>query len=224
MNLASAWKRTLQVGFVIAITTLAWFNLSASIMAVCAVVLAAFYSRLDTLVEFSFGPLKAKIERNLTESEILISRLKKFTAIQARAANSASVHTGRFASEDDWIFQSVKRVEAGLRELEIPEDEISEARSEFVRLTIRDAASAATGGSYVPGLGGDSEREWRELQDAKVIDPDAISAFLIRWNQLTPERVQRIEDIRWMMANNDVRDVEQYMRAHTSVPWEDGQV
>jgi len=118
----------------------------------------------------------------------------------------------------------VKRVEAGLRELEISEVEIVEARSEFVRLTIRDAAIAATGGVYAPGLGGDSESEWCELRNAKVIDPDAISAFLLRWNQLTPERIQRIEDIRWMMANNDVRDSEQYMKAHTSVPWKDGQV
>ena len=212
-----------RIVFVAVITCLAWFNISASVMAVCAVVLVAISSKLESLVEFSFGPLKAKIERNLSESEKLLSDLKGFASIQARAANAACVWTGRFASGDDWIFQSVKRVERGLKDLGATEDQLIEARSDFVQLTIRDAAIAATGGNRVPALGGSSDDEWRNLRGAHRVDPDRVQEFLSRWGKLEPERLLRIEDMRWMIANRDVRDAEQYMRAHTPVPWKEGQ-
>lgn len=217
------WIQLLNVAFVICITALAWLNLPASIMAVSAVVLVVVGGKLESLVEISFGPLKAKIERNLSESEKLLAGLKNFAAIQARAANSASVWTGRFASGDDWIFQSVKRVEQGLKELGLSDEQLLEARRDFVNLTIGDAAIAATGGGYVPGLGGDSEAEWRDLREKHRRDPDAVEALLTKWGRLEPERLQRIEDMRWMIANQDVRDADQYMRAHKSVPWSEGQ-
>ena len=217
------WKPLARIAFVVSITTLAWLNISASVMAVCAVVLVVLGGKLESLVEISFGPLKAKIERNLSESEKLLESLKSFAAIQARAANSASVWTGRFASGDDWIFQSVKRVEQGLIELGLNEDQLIEARRDFVDLTIGDAGSAATGGNYVPGLGDDSEADWRELRNSHRKDPDAVEAFLKKWDRLDDHRIQRINDMRWMIEHRDVRDAEQYMRAHTHVPWKEGQ-
>ena len=212
-----------RVLFVGAITVLAWFNISASIMAICAVVLVALYGKLESLVEFSFGPLKAKIERNISESEKLLNNLKDLASVQARAANAASVYTGRFSSGDDWIFQSVKRVESGLRAIGASDENIVEARSDFVRLTVGDAAIAATGGVYVPALGPDAEKEWRSLRSESRSDPDAVEAYLRKWEMLTPERLQRIGDMRWMLEHQDVQDSEQYMRAHTPVPWKEGQ-
>ena len=213
----------LKVLFVLAVTALAWFNLSASVMAVCAVVLVVLGGKLESLVEFSFGPLKAKIERNLSESERLLENLKNLAVIQARAANSASVWTGRFASGDDWIFQSVKRVENGLRQIGVSEDQIIDARSDFVRLTIGDAALAATGGNYVPGLGPEIEVAWRKVREVPRDDPDAIEEFLRSIDRLEPDRLQQLDDMRWMIENRDVRDVDQYMRAHKPVPWKEGQ-
>lgn len=222
MNWGVILKRSMQLAFVVIVTALAWFNLAASVMAVCAVVLVTLAGKLESLVEFSFGPLKAKIERNLSESERLLQQLKLFAAIQARAANAASVNTGRFSAGNDWIFQSVKRVEAGLRSLGVSEDEIVSARTDFVRLTIGDAGLAATGGSYVPSkLGDDAVKDWHSLRDESRGDPDAIEHFLSKWGALTPDRAARIEDMRWMIEHQDVRDSEQYMRAHTPVRWEE---
>jgi hypothetical protein len=224
MNWANIVKWMLRLAFIVAVTTLAWFNLAASIMAVCAVVLVALVGKLESLVEFSFGPLKAKIERNLSESEKLLQQLKSFAAIQARAANDASVNTGRFSSGSDWIYQSIKRVETGLRELNVSEEEIVSARSDFVRLTIGDAGRAATGGGYVPlKLGQAAVDDWHALHREERGNPDAVEGFLVKWNALTPERIERIRDMRWMIEHKDVRDSEQYMRAHTEVLWEGGQ-
>lgn len=210
---------TFRVIFVITVTTLAWFNIAASIMFVSAVILLAISGKLESLVEFSFGPLRAKIERNLSESEELLQNLKQLAVVQARAANSASVNTGRFASGDDWIFQSVKRVEAALIEIGIDEVALSEARSDFVRLTIRDAGNAALGLGRVPTkLGDEASSEWREVDRSS---PDEVEAFLQKWSVLTEEREERLSDMRWMIENQDVRDSDQYMRAHTAVEWGD---
>ena len=221
--MAKIMNASLKILFVLAVTALAWFNLSASVMAVCAVVLVVLGGKLESLVEFSFGPLKAKIERNLSESERLLENLKSLAVIQARAANTASVWTGRFASGDDWIFQSVKRIEKGLWQIGVSEDQIIDARSDFVRLTIGDAALAATGGNYVPGMGSEIEAEWRKVREVPRDDPDAIEAFLKSIDRLEPDRLQRLDDMRWMIENRDVRDVDQYMRAHKPVPWKEGQ-
>ncbi len=220
-----SWKRffgwIVRLLFVGAVTALAWFHLAASIMFVCSVVLIAIGGKLESLVEFSFGPLRAKIERNLSESEKLLDGLKNLASIQARSLNAASVHTGRFGSADDWIFQSVKRNEAGLRAIGLSEDEVREARSDFVRLTVRDAGQAAIGGGYVPQkLGKIAVAEWQELTKDSVGDPDAVEAFLIKWDALSPERLERIEDMRWMIKHQDVRDSEQYMRANSGVGWD----
>lgn len=218
------WIWLLKVGFVVGATALAWFNLSAAIIAICAVVLVGVSGKLESLVEISFGPLKAKIERNLTESERLLKGLKQLASVQARAVNSASVNTGRFASGDDWIFQSMRRIEAGLVELGLDENQIIEARSDVVRFTIRDAGSAATGGNFVLQESQECESEWFELRRSGIENPDAVEAYLKRWDRLEPDRIQRIEDMRWMTTHRDVRDVAQYMRAQTAVPWKEGQI
>ena len=60
-----AGKICAQATFILAVVALSWFRLSASVMAICAVVLVVMAGKLESLVEFSFGPLKAKMERNL---------------------------------------------------------------------------------------------------------------------------------------------------------------
>ncbi|WP_432201194.1 hypothetical protein ACRAQ7_02955 [Erythrobacter sp. W53] len=209
----------LKVGFVIAVTALAWFHLAASIMFVCAIVLLAVAGRLESLVEFSFGPLRAKIEKNLSASEELLENLKNFAVVQARAANAASVHTGRFATNDDWIFRSMKRLETSLVEIGVEAPELREARSDFVRLTIRDAGGSALGGGRIPTvLGEGAVSEWRQVDRG---NPDEVESFLIKWDVMNDEREDRISDMRWMIENEDVRDSEQYVRAHTDVEWGD---
>ena len=209
-----------QLGFVIAVTALAWFNVAAAVIAMCAVILVVIAGRLGSLVEFSFGPLKAKVERNLSESEQLIEDLKALSVVQARAVNAASVSTGRFASGDDWVFQSVKRIEKSLRAIGVSEDDLLDARQDFVKLTIGDAASAALGGPRVPlHLAPEAVAEWHDRDSTNREDPDSIETYLKKWSELNEERKLRIADMRWMIEHGDVRDRDQYMRAHTEVPW-----
>lgn len=209
-----------QICFVVAVTTLAWFDVSSAIIAICAVILVVIAGRLSSLVEFSFGPLKAKIERNLSESEELLKGLKALAVVQARAVNSASVSTGRWASGDDWIFQSVKRIEQSLRKIGVSDDDLREARQDFVKLTVGDAAAAAMGGPRVPMHRGKiAVAEWQDVMKTSRFDPDAIEEYLGKWEELNADREVRISDMRWMLEHGDVRDRDQYMRAHNEVPW-----
>jgi hypothetical protein len=209
--------------FVIAVTSLAWFNVAAAIVAICAVLLTVLHGKASSIIELSFGPLKAKIERELSDAEKLVGQLKRVAAIQARQAIAASARTGRFASEDDWIFVATKRTEAALRELGVSEEELQEARSDLVQLTLYDLGSSATGGAYIPSaLGSDAVREWREAKRVKAFsDPNAVEAWLSKWGVLNPARQERIADMRWILEHHDIRDADQYMRAHRPVEWGD---
>lgn len=211
----------LKLLFVVAITTLVWFSWTTAIIAICATVLASLHNKASSLIEISFGPLKAKLEREISDAEKLVEKLKTVAAIQAKAAITASVYTGRFASGDDWIFRSAKRIEQALRELDISEEILKDTLSDLVRITLLDAGNAATGGGYGPmHLPEAARNEWAMSRKAKTFaDPDKLEAWLTEWDQVTPERKARIDDMRWMLAKGDIKDSEQYMRAHEPVPW-----
>ena len=210
----------LMIGFVVAATMLSWFSVSAALVAVSTTMLCVLYGKLDLIIEVSFGPLKAKLERNISESDRLLQALKKFASVQAKATASAAAHTGRFATGNDWIFLATKELEAALREIGATEDDLSHVRSDLVRLTLRDLGAAATGGSMIPSkLGKIAVEEWRQLRgDGEANDPDAIEAWLIKWDALTDDRQLLLEDMRWIIANRNVRDRDQYLRAQEAIP------
>lgn len=58
--------------FIAASTTLALFSVPAAVVAICSVILVVLHPRLASVIEFSFGPLKATLERNISQSEHLI--------------------------------------------------------------------------------------------------------------------------------------------------------
>lgn len=212
----------LKIAFVVIVTALAWFNVAAAIIAICATLLAALHDKASSIIELSFGPLKAKLERELSDAEKLVSKLKRLAAIQARQAIAASARTGRFASGNDWIFVATKRTEAALREIGVSEDELKEARSDLVALTLSDLGRMVTGGSHVPThLSKEAQEELRRLNETKRIsEPAEVEAWLRKWDLLVPVRQSLIEDMRWIAEHQDIRDSAQYMRAHTPIDWE----
>ncbi len=215
-----AVRIALMAGFVGVATVLSWFSVSAALIAVSTTMLCVLYGKLDFIIEVSFGPLKAKLERNISESERLLQALKRFASVQAKATASAAVHTGRFASGDDWIFLATKGLENALKEIGATEDDLVQVRSDLVRLTLRDLGAVAMGGGLIPSkLGKIAVAEWQQLRkDGEANDPDAVEAWLRKWDVLTEDRQQLLEDMRWIVANRDVRDRGQYMRAHHDLP------
>ncbi len=212
---------TIKILFVAGVTLLAWFNVSAAILAVCATLIVALHDKFESLIELSFGPLRAKLERNLSASEKLVEKLRTYAAVQAKAAIAASVHTGRFSSGTDWIFVNAKRVEGGLKELGLSAVEIEDARKELVELTIRDLGSVAIGHGHLPmHLEEQARTEWMELHRSPALsDPEAVSSYLAKWGELSPERARILDDMRWIRENRDIRDSEQYLRAHHPIKW-----
>lgn len=210
-------KYALGTVFVASVTTLSWFNLAAAIVAICAVILVALQSKAGSLIEFSFGPLRAKLERELSEAEKLVEKLRAFAAIQAKMVITASSRTGRWADQtDDWQFMNMKRLDAALRDMGVSEAELQDARSELVKMTILDLGNSALGLSKVPTkLGPQAVAEWQAIKRSQLhSSPDEVEAYLRKWDSLSPERQLRIDDMRWIIENRDIRDREQFMRAH----------
>jgi hypothetical protein len=208
-------KTVIKVAFVIGVTALAWFNVAAAIIAIAAAILAALQSKAGMIIELSFGPLRAKLEREVSVAEKLVDQLREFAALQAKAIVGAGVRTGRFADNSDWLFKQVRATEDALRSMGVSEKHLSDARSEFVTYTLADAADAALGGSIVPSKDGVSlKSEWREASgELGDTNPDRIEAFLKKYDFMNPERAKLLDDMRWMIAHNDVRDADQYLRA-----------
>jgi hypothetical protein len=211
----------LKAVFVGAVTALAWFSVPVAIVAICASVLAALHDKASSIIELSFGPLKAKLERELTDAEQLLDRLKSFAAVQARAAIAASAHTGRFSAANDWIFASAKRLEEALKAIGASSDQIRESRSDLIQLTLLDAGHAATGGNIVPmHLAKEAQVEWKTARDQKLFsDPEYTEGWLRKQGQFTSERQKILDDMRWIIANGDIQNSEQYLRVRTPVEW-----
>lgn len=216
-------RYALGVGFVAGVTTLGWFNVAAATIAICAVILVVLYPKADALIEVSFGPLRAKLQRDLTEAEKLVEKLRTYAALQAKTVIAASCRTGRFFDpKDDWQLANLRSVEERLRDLGVSESELVEVRSDLLRMTIRDLGNAALGGNITPmKLGNEAMAEWSALRkEGRNGSPDEVEGFLKKWGLLTPERQSRIDDMRWIIEHQDVRDREQFLRAHQEVPWD----
>lgn len=208
--------------FVFIATALAWFNLPVSIVAIVAVALVFLQSKASSLVEFSLGPLKAKLECELSDAEKLVEKLRSMTVLQARAAITSGIRTGRWPGNDDvWQFENSKHLEIALREMGTSEDDLRAVRADLVWFTIFDTGHSATGGVTLPmHLSKDACREWSEARDKQdFIDPDKVASWLQKWGQMTPERQVLVDDMVWMQANQDVKDVEQYLRAKRTIEW-----
>ncbi|HEX2811327.1 MAG TPA: hypothetical protein VHO04_01495 [Sphingopyxis sp.] len=207
------WKAITKIAFVLAVTSLAWFSIAVAIIAICATVLVAIHDKASSLIEISFGPLRAKLERTVSESEKLISGLRNLAVAQSKAIVSASAHTGRFGTADDWIFSASKDIEAGLRAIGATDDEIMEARSDLVRLTLRDLGAAATNGSTLPTqLGQEATSEWQDFRRTeKLSDPDFIEAWLIKHIAFGADQQKIVEAMRWIRDARDIRDADQYL-------------
>lgn len=201
--------------FIAAVTVLSWFSIGSSIIAICATLLAVLYPKFESIVEISFGPLKAKLKRTITESENLIEGLRNLALAQSKALVSASAHTGRFAADDDWIFLAAKDIESGLRTIGASELELNEAISGLVKLTLRDLGAAATNGNNLPiQLGGSAVAEWREFRsNENLSNPDFIENWLKKYNVYSDDQRKIVEAMRWIIKNNNIRDSEQYMLA-----------
>ena len=214
-------RTALKVGFVVAATTLAWINVTVAVIAICASVLAVLQGKAGEVIEFCFGPLKAKLKEEIGEAEKLVQHLRAASISQAKAIIASGLRTGRFSEQTDWQYRSLRSIEASLRQLGVEEGDLRELRKEFIAYTIGDAGGMAMGHGHIPSKDGKLlESEWREaVGKYPDRDPAKIEQFLHRHGLMNADRQQRIDDMRWMAQHGDVRDEAMYLRSQISVPW-----
>lgn len=204
----------LSATFIVAATALAFFNVPAAIIAICAVVLVVLHPRFDSVIEFSFGPLTAKLERNLKESENLLASLKELAVLQTEMSVAVAARTGRFAQQDDWLFQRVRALESKLKAMGVSEAQLNEVRSDFIRYTLIDLGYRVLGNAQPFHFSEALQMEWKALRHGEDLkNPDALENFLKKCNLLDDDRRGLISDMRWIVEHGDVRDVEQHLRA-----------
>lgn len=218
----SKWVWVGRIAFIPAVTALSWFTVPGAIIAICATILVAVHVRASELIEISFGPLRAKLKQEISEAERLVEKLREFAALQAKGVISANTRLGRWSDQSDWAYQSLREIEAALRELGVSEDEIRNSRMEMIKFTASDLGGAAMASSTVPSkLGREAVKEWQSIMHKGLEKtPEEIEAFLKKWNVLTPERQIRIDDMRWVLEHHDIRDRDQFMRGHEPVEWD----
>lgn len=210
-----------RLAFIFIVTALAWYSASLSIAFVAACILVAIQSKAGALIEISFGPLKAKLERDVSEAEKLVNSLKKLSLVQAKVALTATIRNGRFASHDDWDFRVLREVETSLRETGATDDDLKAAREEFLKFLVIDLVNCATGGSYIPSAHGpEVVAEYQAHNKTGAFrDPEFLAEWLEYRGLLTAERQMIIDDVRWILNHRDVRDREQYMRSKVPIAW-----
>ena len=217
-----SWQLAAKTAFVVIVTALAWANVTVAVIAICATVLAALHGKANEVIEFSFGPLKAKLREEISEAEKLVRKLREFAALQAKVIIAAGVRTGRFGDEGDWLYRHVTAMESSLRDMGVSDEQMADARHEMLRYVISDLGSQAMGHGMVPTKAGkDAVADWQSVMGKGLAkSPDEIQAFLLKWNLMNPERAQRIEDMRWIAQNGRIRDHDQYRRSQIAVGWE----
>ena len=214
--------QTLRIGFVIGVVALAWFNLPVAIIAIIAVALTILHGKANSLIEFSFGPLKAKLEREISDAEKLVEKLRNLAVFQAKAAVTGAIRGNRWGSSDDvWQFENVRHFEKALLEIGASDSDLNEMRADMVLFALIDAGNSATGGGTVPShLSLEAQQAWSAIRDSQGFqNPEIVASWLRQWDELTLEREALIEDMRWIKTNKNVRDVDQYLRTQKTIEW-----
>jgi hypothetical protein len=200
--------------YVVTLTALSYFSPTASIMAVCTTILVLLYDKAGSLIELSFGPLKAKLERDVSEADKLVAKLREFAVLQARMLVSASVKTGRWPVTSDWTYVSAKSTEAALKDLGVPAAGAKTILDDLIRYTVFDLSSAILGNQVPLQLDLEGSATYHALRDRGLdITPSEVEDFLIKWNMMTPACEQRLGDMRWIIEHGDIRDREQFLRS-----------
>ena len=101
----------------------------------------------------------------------------------------------------------------GVKAIGASSEELAEARSKLVKLTLRDLGATATNGSYVPShLGEEAVEEWHTFRRTEELsDPDFVEKWLAKHNALGVRQREVIAAMRWIRENRDIRDEAQYL-------------
>lgn len=182
--LPNRYRFLLSLLFVGAATGLALISVPAATVGVCAVILAVLYPKLESVIEFSFGPLKAKLERSISESEQLLQDVRSLAVTTARVAASTAARSGRKSPPTDWAFRATKELEGHLLKLGASDHDLFACRQDIVRFGIRDLGVHATWVStYTTNTVFHAEREMM-ISEGEVADPGAVESFLRRYEAL----------------------------------------
>ena len=209
-----ASRLILKIAFVGGVTALAVFSPPAALLAIAAAVLAALHGKADSIVELTLAPLRARLDRAVTESEQLVARLRAMVIVHARIGFISASGAGKGPNSDGWQFDLMRELETSLRNLDIPEADIASARADVVKIALVDLEHAAAGGNHVPlDLPKDAQWVWASARhDGRFQDPDLLEQWLTQWGMLTDDRRKLIEDMRWIKTHGDFRDRDQFLR------------
>jgi hypothetical protein len=185
---------TVAILGVVAPIAFASFGLSAAaVFAFLGAVLLLVLPKIDTVVEIAFGPLRAKLERKVEETEATLRELRSLALVLADPVMSSAVRLGRWntALSREERLRLYERTKAALRRLRASDLEIADASREHHRFVLFDLSQPIA--SAIDAVLEKKSKE-RSAVTAAMSKQGPISD-LPAWNAAV-ERVRKVESAR----------------------------
>lgn len=194
---------------------------------------AAFFVLLfaDRLIEFSIGKsgLKAKmkeVDEVVDDAKATVDQLRLIAEAVGKTTASLVVRGGRMGptfsdQEKDEIIGSIHDA---LREIGIPKERRQEVWKDSYAYTEFDYAGYVLGGSTTPSNASpEAIKEWKSLRSGGVYGragPDKIEHFLEKYNFLTEEVRERLEDHKYYVVHRTNRRPDEWAKRSKVPPLE----
>lgn len=167
-------------------------------------------TRFDAIEELSFGPLRARLSREVEEATETLKRVRELAHLTAASTLSLVKMSGRMGGYTDAEEDEIKRsMIALLKQLNLTDAEVEEALSRWHQVVEYDYVHFLLGGNIVPdGFTDQERREWSQLRDGGIQNnpsPDVVEDYLARTSTLDEERKGLVEDYRHYVTHREHR-------------------
>lgn len=168
-----------------------WKDVAFGTFVLVVLFAATLIHRMENVLEFSIGPLSAKMRERLREADEIIGRLKSLAMLSAKGLLNSSISTGRWSDPDrTWMLNIRNQVRDELLALGFSEAEVADAESYWRGLVAVDFVGIIAGGSTAPvSSEGEVMSERQRLRNCRPpADPEALREFLAKNGWLDNEK------------------------------------
>jgi len=213
------------IAFVVITTVLAWLGGATVVGAMlCAAVLVVLYGRVDDVVEFSLGPLKARLEKNVAESERLLNGLRSMALAQIRRRldEAASVADRDFYLGNDDLYIIQDQALDDLRNLGIVGNDANNIIRPYVLTIAKQLGNRALGVpssvTFLLGETAESERQEIMLQNNSNPNPETIHKWLEKYGVCSERVHQLVADMAELIEAGRIQTSDQVRRSMDERP------
>lgn len=166
-----------------------------------SIVVATALTSFGRVEELLLGPLRVKLREQISESQLLNTKLRKQALLNAQLLLSLVQRQGRiggFSEEEKAAFLSDVLNEFD----DLSDNERAHILEDWHRLVVFDIVGLILGGNLIPhGASNEQINQWRELREfGGDPSPRELRHYLLELGALTEERTELLEDLKFYLA------------------------